>query len=230
MASPCYYHSSVSSTGSCVPCGMPICADCTQQVAGKVVCKKCAPSFKARMEQQMAAAPAASPSRQASYPGYAPQSPGGVPGAPTPQAYGGAAAVGGQSDIKQVLMGIGLGLVVGIIGAVIIEKILFYAGFGLSLLYVAMGYGIGWGIHRVTGRGGTGLALAAVGVMAVALFVGQLFYAQDILNMVRDAGHADASATLFDALPVSVTHLGFMHWVCMAFGLLACYRGVEQQQ
>lgn len=93
-----------------------------------------------------------------------------------------------------------------------------------------MGYGIGWGIHRMTGRGGTGLALAAVGVMAVALFVGQLFYAQDILNVVRDAGRADASATFLDALPVSVTHLGPMHWVCMAFGLLACYRGVEQQQ
>lgn len=230
MASPCYYHPTVSSAGSCIQCGMPICADCTHQVAGKVVCKKCAPSFKARMEQQMAAAPAVSPSRQAPYAGYAPQPPGGVPGAPTPQAYGAAVVGGGQSDRMQVLMGIGLGLVIGIIGAIIIEKILFYGHFGLSLLYVGMGYGIGWGIHRATGHGGTGLALAAVGVMAVALFVGQLFYAQDILNVVRDAGHADASATLFDALPVSVTHLGPMHWVCMAFGLLACYRGVEQQQ
>ena len=230
MASLCYYHPAASSSGSCIQCGMPICADCTEQVAGRTVCKKCAPSFKARMEQQMAAAPAASPSRQAPYAGYAPQPYGGMPGAPAPPAYSGKAVKGERSDMQEALMGIGLGLVIGIIGAVIIEKILFYAGFGLSLLYVAMGYGIGWGIHRVTGRGGTGLALAAVGVMAVALFVGQLFYAQDVLNMVRDAGHADASATLFDALPVSVTHLGPMHWVCMAFGLLACYRGVEQQQ
>lgn len=229
MASPCYYHPAVSSTGACIQCGMPICANCTEQVTGRTVCKKCSPSFKACMEQQMTATPAAAQTRQVPYPGYVPQPPAGVSGTQTPpSAYGGAAVVGRQSDMKGVL--IGLGLVIGIIGAVIIEKILFYAHFGLSLLYVAMGYGIGWGIHRVTGRGGTGLALAAVGVMAVALFVGQLFYAQDILNMVRDAGRADASATLFDALPVSVTHLGPMHWVCMAFGLLACYRGVEQQQ
>lgn len=223
MASLCYYHPTVSSTGSCIQCGMPVCAACTQQVVGRSVCQKCAPAFKARMEQQAAAAPG----RQAPYAGYAPQ-PYGTESAPP--AYSGKAAKGERSDMQEALIGSGLGLVIGIVGAVIIEKILFYGHFGLSLLYVAMGYGIGWGIHRVTGRGGTGLALAAVGIMAVALFVGQLFYAQDILNMVRDAGHADASATLFDALPVSVTHLGFMHWVCMAFGLLACYRGVEQQQ
>jgi len=225
MASACYYHPSVSSAGSCLPCGMPICADCTQQIAGRAVCGKCAPSFKARMEQQAAAAQAQG--RQAPYAGYAPQPMG---GASAPPAYSGTVAKGERSDMQEALMGLGLGLVIGIIGAVIIEKILFYGHFGLILLYVAMGYGIGWGIHRVTGRGGTGLALAAVGIMAVALFVGQLFYAQDILNAVREAGRADVSATLFDALPVSVTHLGVIHWVCMAFGLLACYRGVEQQQ
>ena len=225
MASLCYYHPDVSSNGTCLQCGMPICAGCTEQVAGRPVCKKCTPSFKARMEQQAAAAPAQG--RQAPYAGYAPQPYG---AASTPPAYSGMAAKGERSDMQEALMGIGLGLVIGVIGAVIIEKILFYGHFGLSLLYVAMGYGIGWGIHRVTGRGGTGLALAAVGVMAVALFVGQLFYAQDILSAARDTGHADSSATLFDALPFSVTHLAVTHWICMAFGLLACYRGVEQQQ
>ena len=188
MASLCYYHPTVSSTGSCIQCGMPVCAACTQQVAGRSVCQKCAPAFKARMEQQAAAAPAAAQGRQAPYAGYRPQPDGGTSGVSSPPAYSGTPVKGERSDMQETLMGIGLGLVIGIIGAVIIEKIYFYGHFGLSLLYVAMGYGIGWGIHRVTGRGGTGLALAAVGVMVAALFVGQLFYAQDVLNMVRDAG------------------------------------------
>jgi len=127
-------------------------------------------------------------------------------------------------------MGIGLGLVIGIIGAIAIEKILFYAHFGLSLLYVGLGYGIGWGIHRVTGRGGSGLALVAVTVMLVALGVSHLVWAQDILSAARDAGRADPSVTLFDVFPIAMGHLGVLHWVCIAFGLLACYRGMEQQQ
>lgn len=224
MASPCYYHPSVSSAGSCLPCGMPICADCTQQIAGRAVCGKCAPSFKARMEQQAASAQASG--RQAPYAGYAPQSMGGAPAPP----YSAAAVAREPSDMKLVLMGIGLGLVIGIVGAVAIEKILFYAHFGLSLLYVGLGYGIGWGIHRVVGRGGTGMALIAVSVMTVALCVSHLVWAQDILNMVRDAGRASDGATLFDAFPIAMAHLGIMHWVCIVFGLLACYRGMEQQQ
>ena len=170
------------------------------------------------MEQQAATAPG----RQAPYAGYAPQPYGGA------STSSGTAVKGERSDMQEALMGIGLGLVIGVVGAVIIEKVLFYAHFSFSLLFVGLGYGIGWGIHRVTGDGGTGLALAAVGVMAAALFVGQV---------VLRAGHpehgterADASATLFDALPVSVTHLGPLYWVCMGFGLLTCYRGVEQQQ
>ena len=127
-------------------------------------------------------------------------------------------------------LGIGLALVVGIIGAVIIEKILFQFGFGLSLLYVGLGYGIGWSIHRITGRGGSGMALLAVGIMFVCLGISHLVYAQDVLNVVRGAGHADTSATLFDAFPFAMSRLGIMHWVCIAFGLMACYRGMEAQQ
>ena len=66
--------------------------------------------------------------------------------------------------------------------------------------------------------------------MTAALCVSHLVWAQDILNLVRDAGHADAGATLFDAFPLAMAQLGVMHWVCIAFGLGACYRGVEQQQ
>lgn len=92
-----------------------------------------------------------------------------------------------------------------------------------------MGYGIGWGIHRVTGRGGAGIALLAVGLMVACLGVSHLVWTQDVLNQARAAGNADAGVTFMDALPVATAALGLMHWVCMGFGVLACYRGVESQ-
>jgi len=93
-----------------------------------------------------------------------------------------------------------------------------------------MGYGIGWGIHRSTGRGGMGLAMAAVGVMAFCLGVGHLVLAQDLLNAARSAGNADSSDTLFDVVPLLPAHLSIKHWICIGIGLMACYRGVESQQ
>ncbi|MGI4790339.1 MAG: hypothetical protein ACRYFS_15990 [Janthinobacterium lividum] len=150
-------------------------------------------------------------------------------GAPS-YAYRGTPVAADPSDRKELMVGIVLAFVIGVIGAIIIEKILFYGHFGLSLLYVGMGYGIGWGIHRATGRGGAGLALLAVGIMVSCLGVSHLVWAQDVLNEVRAAGNADASATLFDAFPIAMSSLGIMHWVCITFGLMACYRGVEAQQ
>ena len=217
MSNPCYYHSPVPAVGSCIQCGTPICGDCQQIVGGKSACKRCADALKARFAQQTAPI----------QPNYSPQAGSGIPGAPAPQTY---RAVSEKSSASQMLTGIVLGGFVGIIGAIIIEKILFYAHFGLSLLYVALGYGIGWGIHRVTGRGGPGLALTAVGVMIASLCVSHLVWAQDILNLARSEGNVDPGMTLFDAFPLAMATLGIMHWVCIIFGLLACYRGVEQQQ
>lgn len=219
MVSPCYNHASVSSSASCVQCGMPFCKDCLEAVAGRPVCKHCLPAMRASVEQQMASAPPppsyAAP--QGTYPGYAPQT--------AAMAVPDAGAGG-----KALLMGIGLSLLIGIIGAVIIEKILFYGHFDLSLLYIALGYGIGWGLHRIIGRGGSGLALVAVGVMVASLGVSHLFYAQDLLNMLAERVHIRAGMTALDVFPAMMKSLSFIHWVCIAFGLLACYRGVEARQ
>jgi len=218
MVSPCYNHVSVSSSASCVQCGMPFCSDCLEAVAGRPVCKRCLPAMQARVEQQMASAPPppfyAAP--QGAYPGYVPQ----TAAMEVPDAGGGG---------KALLMGIGLSLLIGIAGAVIIEKILFYGHFGLSLLYVVLGYGIGWGLHRIIGRGGSGMAMVAVGVMVASLGVSHLVYAQDVLVAARAAGNADMTTTLGDVFPFVIEHSGIMHWVCIAFGLFACYRGVEAQ-
>ncbi len=218
MVSPCYNHVSVPSSASCVQCGMPFCKDCLADVAGRPVCTRCLPAMKARVEQQMASAPPPSyAAPQGTYPGYAPQT---AAMAVPDQAEGG----------KALLMGIALSLVIGVIGAIAIEKLLFYTGFGLSLLYIVLGYGIGWGLHRIMGRGGSGLALVAVGVMVASLAVSHLVFAQDVLSAARAIGNADPGVTVFDAFPIAIGHLGFMHWVLIALGLLACYRGVEAQQ
>ena len=115
-------------------------------------------------------------------------------------------------------------------GPLSIEKILFYSGFGLSLLYIVLGYGIGWGLHRIMGRGGSDLGLIAVGVMVASLGVSHLIYAQDLLNKVGETGHLRAGLTAFDVFPALMQHLGFMHWVLIAIGLYSCYRGVEARQ
>lgn len=219
MVSPCYNHASVSSSAACVQCGMPFCPDCLEAVAGRPVCKRCLPAMQARVEQQMASAPPPSSyaAPQGAYPGYAPQT-------------AAMAASDPAVTAKALVMGIGLSLLIGIAGAVIIEKILFYGHFGLSLLYIGLGYGIGWGLHRIIGRGGSGMALVAVGVMVASLGVSHLVYAQDVLVAARAAGNADMTTTLGDVFPFVMEHAGLMHWVCIAFGLFACYRGVEAQQ
>ena len=218
MAGPCYYHPDLAAAGTCIQCGMGACPDCMEQIGGRTVCRGCAGSFKERLAQQ---APVYSA-------GYSP--PPSVYGAPPEVSYSGASVGMNPSDKKELWIGIAAALVIGMIGAVIIEKILFFAHFGLSLLYIGMGYGIGWGIHRATGRGGPGLALLAVGIMIACLGVSHLVYAQDMLNAVRAEGGVDPRVTVFDAFPIAISSLGFMHWVCILFGVMACYRGVEAQQ
>lgn len=219
MVSPCYNHPSVPSSASCVQCGMAFCKDCLEAVAGRPVCKGCLPAMRASVEQQMAFAPPSSPSAAppGAYPGYAPQT--AAMAVPAPAADG-----------KALLIGIGLSLLIGIAGAVLIEKILFYGHFDLSLLYIGLGYGIGWGLHRIIGRGGSGLALVAVGVMVASLGVSHLVQAQDVLTAARAAGNADMTTTLGDVFPFVIEKAGIMHWVCIAFGLFSCYRGVEARQ
>ncbi len=218
MVSPCYNHPSVSSSASCVQCGMAFCKDCLEAVAGRPVCKRCLPAMQARVEQQMVSAPPppyAAP--QGTYPGYAPQT--------AAMAVPDAGAGG-----KALLMGIGLSLVIGIAGAIAIEKILVFSGYSLALLYVVLGYGIGWGLHRVMGRGGSDLGLIAVGVMVASLGVSHLIYAQDLLNKVAATHHLRVGLTVFDVFPAAMKSLSFMHWVLIAIGLFYCYRGVEARQ
>ena len=216
MSNPCYYHPATAAAGTCVQCGTPVCTDCHQTVGDKSSCPRCFDTLKARFAQLAPAVPV-----------YGAQSVNPYAGSPAPTIYGGGEE---KSGAGKMLAGLALGLVIGIAGAVIIEKILFYGHFGLSLLYIGLGYGIGWGMHRIIGRGGPGPALAAVAVMVASLCVSHLVWTPDVLTIALANGNADPGSTLADAFPVAMAHLGIMHWVLIVFGLLACYRGVEQQQ
>jgi hypothetical protein len=135
-----------------------------------------------------------------------------------------------QQDRMNVFRGLAVGTVVGIVASILVLKLIFYTHFGLGWLYTGVGYAIGYSIWKFTGRGGPGLAAAAVGIMIVSLVIAHLVYAADVLNLVRDAGKADPGATLFDALPFAMSTFRFWHWICIAIGIGACWRGVEQQE
>lgn len=134
-----------------------------------------------------------------------------------------------RAEAADVLKGLALGLIIGIIGSIIVLKILFYAHFGLSLGYIFVGYGIGWGIWCFTGKGSSGLAFGAILIYIVSLFIAHIVYANDVLNELVGSGRLEPGFSVFDVFPAVIKSFSPMHWVCMAIGLFSCYRAMEQQ-
>ncbi len=229
MPSPCYYHPDAPATGNCVQCGVPICDACTDRINQKPVCKNCVAVVRARVERELASAPAgyAAPAvggqTQINHGSY------GVGNAPT-SGLPGYGAVPDSQDKSKLVLGIVVASLIGIVAAIAIEKITVYAHFGLSLFYIFMGYGIGWGLHRLTGRGGAGMAALAVGIMVGCLLLSHVIWAQDLLTASRSGPDGDPSLTLGDAFSFVMSNAGFMHWVLIAIGLYACFQGMMRRQ
>jgi hypothetical protein len=125
--------------------------------------------------------------------------------------------------------GLTLGLVAGVIMSLIVMKIAFYAHLNLSLLYVGIGYGVGFAIYKVTGQGGAGLAFGGSALMALGLLIGHLVYASDVLGAYRQELGLSDSATIFSAFGPLMATLSLRHWMCVAIGLGACFRAIEAQ-
>src|SRR5579875_608223 len=187
MPAPCYYHPDTAAANTCVQCGVPICNDCTDRVGEKTVCRKCVQAVRTRLESHMAAAPASGQYAPPPAQGYQPGNYAGRPPMRDGGVFGGSAVVLPPEpvNVSQMILGIAVAAVIGIIGAIITEKILFTTGFGISYLYIAIGYGVGFGLHKVIGRGGPGMATLAVGIMIFGLLVGQLVYTADMLGKFR---------------------------------------------
>jgi hypothetical protein len=125
------------------------------------------------------------------------------------------------------MLGILAGLAISVIGSILIMKILFYTHFGLSILYVGLGYGIGYGLHRFTGTGGGAMPGIACLIMLAGLAVGHLVYVNDVLQTLNAGG--EATVSFGAAIPIVMSSFSFLHWICIAFGIAACWRGVESQ-
>lgn len=236
MSNPCYYHPDTQARSSCVQCGLPICDMCTDRINERTFCHKCVKAVRERMEKQMAspglgAASGPSPSGYAAGGYSAPTATGSAwPPAPA-QAYGGSRFVAAAQplDASKMILGIVAALLIGIVGAIVVEKIYFYVGFSLSLLYILIGYGIGYGLCMVTRRGGMGMALLAVGIMVISLLIGQLVLTSDALNKMRVGSPELAGVTTAAVFPLLLSHMGFMYWICIAFGLYSCFKSVARQ-
>jgi len=205
---PCYFHPDAVAGAICVKCGVPICPACTQSVGVKTSCPSCVDYGR----QYATAAPIASAQTSAT--------------SASPAAYKSGTD---SSYYTQIFAGLGLGFAIGSILSVLVMKVLFYAHFGISFLYIAVGYGVGFGIHKVTGRGGAGLASAGVAVMLLSLLVGHCTYVYDLLGALHASGQVPDTFSFFDAFGPVLQSLGVMHWVCIAIGVGACFRAIEAQ-
>jgi hypothetical protein len=211
MASPCFYHPGVTAAAVCIQCGTPGCPECLEVVGGKMACRRCSPALKSRLAVQ----PPPPPVR----PAYNPNA--GLNYASSPADYVDTTPRE-KLNSGMMLKGIALAGVVGALGAIGIEKILFYSHFGFAFLYVFLGFAVAMSLRAFTGRGGQTMALTAVGVLIVCLGISHALYAQDLLNAARAAGDADAGVTFADAFPIAMGQLKFVHWILVAGSVFVC--------
>jgi len=122
-----------------------------------------------------------------------------------------------QSDPVRFMMGILLSSAIGIVGCILIMKILFYSLFGLSYLYILVGYGIGWGMWAMNGKGGAKTLIATCLIYILSLAIAHLVYAGDLLAKEQAIGRA-MSLTAADAFWPVVQRMSFMHWICVLIG------------
>ena len=230
MPSPCYYHPDAPATGNCVQCGVPICDACTDRINQKPVCKNCVAVVRARVERELASAPT----------GYAPPAVGGqtqinhgsygIGNAPAAGLTSYPATPTAAPNAGKVAIGIVVALIIGVIGCIAVEKFELFAPLSLSLLYVLVGYAIGWGLHKITGSGGMKMAVIAVCVMFVSLVVSHLVLVQDELSQAIADHKVGTDLTFNDALVPVLSSQGFVHWLFVAFGLYACFKGMMRRQ
>lgn len=163
MTNSCFYHPAEPATASCVQCGMPICEQCRETVADKTVCKQCVGKMRARVEQELAANPAASTLLP-----YAGQPPPAAPGVwPPPPMAVAASSVAlppAAPGVGRILAGVGLSVVLGLIGTALWVAITLAMHFELSLVAIGVGWLCGWGALKGCGQGGK--APAIIGAVA----------------------------------------------------------------
>lgn len=210
-AATCFYHPDQVASAVCAQCAVPLCPACTETVANKPVCRNCVSAIRARLGSQMNA-----PSAQSVAPTGAQQY-GTWPPPPAHPVSPASVKTAGGADTGRLLLGILAAAVVGIVGTIIWEKIFFYGHFGLSLIYLGIGIGVAWVLVQVSGQHTGMTAPLAVAITLVTLAVGHLVLAYDFTGVMS-----------WDALMFVCSHLGPMHWICVALGLFGAYRTIDR--
>jgi len=220
MPNPCYYHPAVAAAGTCVQCGTPGCVDCLQQIGDKLACRRCAASVQSRFGTEPVPPPSERPLGPANDERRYANS--------GPRNYMAAVPADTLTPDK-IVKGIVLAGVVGVLGAIGIEKILFYSHFGFAFLYLMLGVGVALSLRAFTGCGGVAMGLTAALIMAVCMGVSHFVYAQDLLNAARASGDADPGVTVTDAFPAAMANLKFIHWILVLGGIVVSFTTGNQE-
>lgn len=220
MLNPCYYHPAVAAAGACAQCGTPGCGECLTQIGDKLACRRCAATVQNRFGTEPVLPPSVRP--------LGPANDERRFAASGPRNY--------MTEVPdetltpaRVTKGIVLAAVVGVLGSIGIEKILFYSHFGFALLYLLLGAGVGASLRAFTGRGGVVMGLSAAGIMAVCMGVSHYIYAQDLLNSAWASGNADPGMTAAAAFPAVMASLKFVHWMFVLGGIVISFMIANQE-
>lgn len=202
-AAPCFYHPDQVASTACVQCAVPLCPQCTETVANKSVCRRCVSAIRARIANQVnSEAASVQPPGTGMWPPARTASPSATPA---------------RVNSGRLLFGILAAFAVGVVGSIIWEKIYFNLHFGLSLIYLGIGIGVAWALVQISGRHTGMTAPLAALITLVTLMVGHLVLTYDVTGVMS-----------WDALMFVCSHLGPMHWICVALGLYGAYRTIDQ--
>lgn len=220
MPNPCYYHPAVAAAGTCVQCGTPGCGECLTQIGDKLACRRCAAAIQSRF-------------------GTEPVPPLSVRPLGPANDERRIAASGTRNYMTEapdetltpakVIKGVALAAVVGVLGSIGIEKILFYSHFGFALLYLMLGLGVGLSLKAFTGRGGAVMGLTAAAIMVVCMGVSHFVYAQDLLNSAWASGNVSPGVTAAAVFPAAMANLKFIHWIFVLGGIVVSFTTANQE-
>lgn len=180
----CLHHADRAATATCHACRSPLCSACTFVFKGQEACEKCnvtlraggtvAPTAAYGQPNPWAAppppAPAAANFGQQVVGGYAPAQ----EGRPAPGTLGPPVAIG--LTVGRIFAGIGLGALFGVLGAALWIAVLVSTHIEFGLLASAIGWAVGFGVHKGCREGGVVPAALGAVLAFLSLMLGFLFH------------------------------------------------------
>ena len=191
---------------TCTECGRLVAPGESETIAGKTVCKACVAQIRARVAADLNAAE--TPRYNSTAPGQA-----GDYQAPARPVR---VAASGEGTALHLLLGAAMGLAVGLVGAFIYDKFVFYTRIQFGLITSFIGFGVG--VAVVTGGRRFGTLPAVIGGV-IALFC-MIFSYQLLFNDQAVAAGKPPPLT-YDPIGFinTIMNLNIMDWVFIAIGV-----------